>query len=308
MDKAVVYSELAVSLATGTDQVLNLLHGHGVACYVHAGRGRFDIAEDHLHEVVELAGLLPWWGTAVGLGMARATLATACGDSQGVLAAVAELIEGPMGNDLEADARMGSLRVMAADAFLDTGHVVEARQMLTGVEEFMTRRGVDSLQTDTARLSGRLAEAMGDLEEAETAYQAGLSHPAGLPLPTARLELASGSLLRRTGQRRHAVDRFRRARQHLMALGARPWLADCDRELIACGLRSPANDRGELLSLTAAEITVAHLVAQGLSNREVAARLYVSVKAVEYHLGHIYAKLGIASRHQLADHFDSSAT
>ena len=47
-------------------------------------------------------------------------------------------------------------------------------------------------------------------------------------------------------------------------------------------------------------VPVAHLVAQGLSNRETADRLYVSVKAVEYHLGHIYAKLGISSRRQLA--------
>jgi DNA-binding CsgD family transcriptional regulator len=78
-------------------------------------------------------------------------------------------------------------------------------------------------------------------------------------------------------------------------------LAECDRELASCGLRAPAGAGRDLLGLTAAELTVAHLVAQGLSNREVAARQYVSVKAVEYHLGHIYAKLGITSRRQLAD-------
>jgi len=45
-----------------------------------------------------------------------------------------------------------------------------------------------------------------------------------------------------------------------------------------------------------------------VSNREVAARQYVSVKAVEYHLGHIYAKLGITSRHQLADSLTATTT
>ena len=51
----------------------------------------------------------------------------------------------------------------------------------------------------------------------------------------------------------------------------------------------------------------ATLVAAGRSNREVAAELYLSVKAVEYHLGHIYAKLGIASRRQLGDALRSDA-
>ena len=52
----------------------------------------------------------------------------------------------------------------------------------------------------------------------------------------------------------------------------------------------------EHASLTPGELSVAHLVAQGLSNREVAARLYVSPKTVEYHLGYIFAKLHITSR------------
>jgi DNA-binding NarL/FixJ family response regulator len=73
----------------------------------------------------------------------------------------------------------------------------------------------------------------------------------------------------------------------------------CDAELEACGLRSPHARDTDVLALTSAEHAVAHLVADGLSNREVATRLYVSTKAVEYHLTHIYAKLGISSRRQL---------
>ena len=82
-------------------------------------------------------------------------------------------------------------------------------------------------------------------------------------------------------------------------LGAHPFVARCDDELTACGLPSRRASI-DPLGLTPSELTVAHLVAQGLSNREAAARLYVSSKAVEYHLGHIYAKLGINSRRQLA--------
>jgi DNA-binding CsgD family transcriptional regulator len=81
--------------------------------------------------------------------------------------------------------------------------------------------------------------------------------------------------------------------------GAVPFLSHCDAELSACGLRSPSTSRRDLLELTPAEQTVAHLVGDGLSNREAGERLYVSAKAIEYHLGHIYAKLGITSRRQL---------
>jgi DNA-binding NarL/FixJ family response regulator len=107
--------------------------------------------------------------------------------------------------------------------------------------------------------------------------------------------------LRRRGETRAAIDHLRSAREILSRLGALPFLADCDAELEACGLRSPEASAGDLLALTPHEEAVARLVASGLSNREAAARLYVSAKAVEYHLGHIYAKLGITSRRRLAE-------
>ena len=86
----------------------------------------------------------------------------------------------------------------------------------------------------------------------------------------------------------------------MVRLGAVPFLADCDAELEACGLRAPKASAGNMLALTPREEVVARLVASGLSNREVAAQLYVSAKAIEYHLGHIYAKLGVTSRRHLA--------
>ena len=299
-DEAIVYSELAVSLARDTDQVLALQHAHAVVSCVHAERGHFDIAEGHLATAAALAELLPWWSAAVGVGVARATLAQARGDAAAFRAAVAELLDGPMWANLQADARMGPWLVLAADALLGSHELDQAHEMVAGLEALMASRDLTNLGADAARLRGQLAE--DDTELARASYEAGLATPAdGPPVPRARLELAHGSLLRRLGDRRDAVDHLRRARQCFAAVEARPLLADCDRELAACGLRAPAGEGHDLLGLTAAELTVAHLVAQGLSNREVAARQYVSVKAVEYHLGHIYAKLGITSRRQLAD-------
>ena len=79
-------------------------------------------------------------------------------------------------------------------------------------------------------------------------------------------------------------------------MGARPFLERCDAELAACGIRSHVVRRDDDFGLTAREQVVATLVASGKSNREVAAELYLSTKAVEYHLANIFTKVGIRSR------------
>ena len=77
------------------------------------------------------------------------------------------------------------------------------------------------------------------------------------------------------------------------------YVARCDRELKAGGLHPVRGPAGRV-ELTPQEDAVSALVAQGLSNREVAAELYVSPKTVQYHLTRIYAKLGLRSRSELA--------
>jgi DNA-binding NarL/FixJ family response regulator len=83
-------------------------------------------------------------------------------------------------------------------------------------------------------------------------------------------------------------------------LGARPFAERCQRELAACGVsRAPAAVTGGQ-PLTPQELAVARLVAEGLTNRQVASELVVSVKTVEFHLGRVFAKLGLRTRAQLA--------
>jgi DNA-binding CsgD family transcriptional regulator len=96
------------------------------------------------------------------------------------------------------------------------------------------------------------------------------------------------------------VARLRSARQRLNSLGARPSVEICDRELAAAGAPAGPEAMPALPGLTPAELAVARLVAAGRSNRETAAELYVSVKTVEFHLGHIFGKLGVRSRKDLA--------
>ncbi len=142
--------------------------------------------------------------------------------------------------------------------------------------------------------------AAGTPEEARRIYQRG-EDTAGTesPVYTARLLLAHGRLLRRTGQRRQAVERLRRANDLYLALRAAPFIARTDEELTACGLRQEPAMRRSALEMTGRETEVAHLIEQGMTNAEIAAELFITPKAVEYHLGNIYAKFGLKGRQQL---------
>ena len=118
------------------------------------------------------------------------------------------------------------------------------------------------------------------------------------PVYSARLLLAHGRLLRRTGQRRMAVERLRRANDFYLALRAAPFLARTEQELAACHIPA-TRAKAAVPALTSRETEVAHLVGKGLSNPEIATELFISRKAVEYHLGNIYAKCGLQGRQQL---------
>jgi DNA-binding NarL/FixJ family response regulator len=79
-----------------------------------------------------------------------------------------------------------------------------------------------------------------------------------------------------------------------------PYIARTQEELAACRLhsRAPAHQQS-VLDLTSRETQVAHLIGKGLTNPQIAAELFISRKAVEYHLGNIYAKCGLKGRQQL---------
>jgi len=83
------------------------------------------------------------------------------------------------------------------------------------------------------------------------------------------------------------------------ALRAEPFIGRVDEELAACHLPGTPAKKHSALALTSRETEVAHLVGKGLSNPEIAAELFISRKAVEYHLGNIYAKFGLHGRQQL---------
>ena len=113
------------------------------------------------------------------------------------------------------------------------------------------------------------------------------------------LVLSHGRLQQDRGERREAIATLRDAHGLLAAIGATPFVSQVESDLQSAEARPSRRSARSPLDLTEREHDVAVLVAKGYSNPEVAAELYVSRKAVEYHLGNIYSKLGIASRREL---------
>ncbi len=300
-DEAESYAEAAADLGADPAAAFFRPWADGVAAHVLAARGRLDAAEAHARAALAALGQT---GVGQPARMAHAHAAAASvrrarGDPGGVLAALAPVLAEPVRGWMVALGRLRA-RVMWAEALVDLGRRAEAAAGLRELAEGLAARGGTPAAAgmDLARLRGRLAEDGGYRAAAEAAFVEGLALPdAEAPFEAALLETAYGGFLRRAGQRRQAAEVLHRARARLVALGAAPALAGCDRELRACGVSPCGGGPGDL---TERERQVAGLVAAGLSNRQVAAELHVSAKAVEYHLSRIFTKLRIRGRGDIA--------
>lgn len=304
-DEGAEHAELAVSLAADSDQVFDLAFCHATASLFCAARADWRHAREHVAAAGPATSLASRPFGPELAGIASANLAALQGDWNAALEALAPLgtaaAAGPLtwlGVELAAEALIGIGDLDGAAAMLDSGGGPEGRD---------DRSGRHALEL--WRVRALLADARGDRAAASDALLAGrrAARDAGWPLLEGRIELEHGCVLRRSGQRRDAIAHLRAARELLAPLHARVLLARCDAELVACGIRAPAaidHDFG----LTPREQIVARLVASGKSNREVSRELYLSTKAIEYHLTNIFAKLGVRSRRELASRLDGVVT
>ncbi|WP_419999197.1 helix-turn-helix transcriptional regulator [Streptomyces boninensis] len=310
-DDSLTHSDLARSLAADTDQPHIALYDHLLACLAHAARGDFAEAEQHLRTIEQYTVLghaapVRWAGLAGGyLGRAR-------GDPEETAAALAPLCT-PGDEGRYDEPGQVSWPDLLAEARAQLGDFTGAEQALVPYERIAADRRHPAALLAAGRARAVLAAARGDAPAAAAAFTAAHDHAPRVeaPLDRALLHLAHGQFLRRTGRRNRAAAELRSARDLLSRLGARPDLARCERELAACGqptappngaTRTPA---AELL--TPQELAVARAVAGGLTNRQVARELVISVKTVEYHLGRLYPKLGVESRTQLATRLSTEA-
>jgi len=146
-----------------------------------------------------------------------------------------------------------------------------------------------------ARVRAGLLAARGDLDGALAKIKDAIERHASLDMPfeRARTNLVLGRILRRRNERREAREAFNAALGEFERLGAPLWVDKARGEMARVPVRKTPSD------LTPTEEKIARLAAEGLTNREVAERAFVSAKTVEANLSRVYDKLGVRSRAQL---------
>ncbi|MGW0858571.1 response regulator transcription factor, partial [Streptomyces sp. NPDC002690] len=139
--------------------------------------------------------------------------------------------------------------------------------------------------------------------EAVALFERALSLPVPeqWPFDVARVRLLYGERLRRLRATSQARDQLTRALEAFQLLGAGPWVTRTASELRAGGQAAPVAAMGGTSALTAQELQIATLAATGLTNKQIAERLFLSHRTIGTHLYQIYPKLGITSRAALRD-------
>jgi DNA-binding CsgD family transcriptional regulator len=257
-------------------------------------RGQLDLASEHSERALELAQeqlvLNPPQHMAV-LGL----VALARGDTPGAEDWLARA------GRRAAEFRWGepSVRWWSSDyveLLLELGRVDDAERVLDVWDADARRVAREWVLAHVTRCRGLVGAAHGAVDQAASLLQQAVVEHEGVgdPFGRARALLALGIVRRRDRQKRAAREAIREALSGFEELGAPIWASKAREELAAIGGRR--REEG----LTAAERRVAVLVAEGRTNREVASALFLGERTVASHLTHIYAKLGVRSRTELA--------
>jgi len=183
------------------------------------------------------------------------------------------------------------------EAAVRSGHPERAAGPLQRLQEISRAAGTDWALGVEARSRALLSEG----EAAERLYLEAIERLGRnrVRVALARAHLLYGEWLRRLHQRLDAREQLRIAHQLYSSMGMEGFAERARRELLATGEtvhKRSVQTRGEL---TAQELQIARLAKNGLSNPEIGARLFISARTVQYHLGKVFTKLAISSRSQL---------
>ncbi len=288
-------SEAAI-LARELGQLVQLSHCLWRFAWIEAARGEEQACRAHVGELRELNEALDmaWNGF-------RANRAVALLDfSLGRFEAAIERLE-PLVDALETRTRWPDpdefVPADLVEAYVRSGRRSEAAKAFKSLERFAEAAPRPWLLALADRCRGLLApdaefvpyfsDALIRHEEAENLFE------------QARTHLCFGERLRRAGQRKNARDHLRAALTVFEQLGAAPWERRTRSELRASGETLPRRDASGAAQLTPQELQIALQVAEGKTNREVGAALFLSPKTIEFHLSGVYRKLGVRSRAEL---------
>jgi DNA-binding CsgD family transcriptional regulator len=287
-----------VTRATESGWVWDYPIEYGLAACPRALRGDWPEAEAHARTAAE-------WATIIGTRSARAYAALASAylaKSRDDMAALERAAREFVANYDSLEPGTHVLGPVLAEALANLGRTAEARAALDDFRHVAQAANRRSALMAVVRADAQLAAADGDWDLARTLFQQSIDEgqELGMPLAVAETQLAFGRAALRSGKRQEAVQLLAAALRACQSLGAAAYAAIASRELSELGMPEADSMTPGTELLTSTEGAVARLVAVRLSNQEVAQRLMMSVKTVEYHLTHIYAKLGVASRRELA--------
>jgi DNA-binding NarL/FixJ family response regulator len=196
---------------------------------------------------------------------------------------------------------------MLTRAELELGLSDAARRWADQATEVAQALGLDGPGAEAQRAQAMLLLSMDSFGEAADMAQASAERAerATLPIQAARSRLLSGMARGRAGDTQAAVEQLRRAEQTFAAHGASRYRDQAARELRQLGVhvgatRGPIPSPAGLAALSKRELTIAQLVNEGRTNRQIADELSISLKTVENHLAKIFRRLEISSRSQLA--------
>ena len=251
-DDAVAHAERAVAVNDESDWGFTWSTVVGIAVLVPAARGEWAAAEAAL---AGAAGRYPggYERSVVAVAMSRARLAEARGSAADLVAALAPVRSFPV-RDAVDEPGFWAWQDLCAEGLVGVGRVEEADALLAPHEERAAERGRQSSIARLARARGRVEAAAGRPDRAEAAFERALD-AAGkvrLPFERAKIELAAGGFLRRTGRRRRAVELLTSAAAAFERLGAAPYAARCHGELAGSGLHPAPRARRVVAHLAGA--------------------------------------------------------
>jgi DNA-binding CsgD family transcriptional regulator len=292
--RALAWASEGDEIAGQTGQPPQQAHAKATAALVYAHLGDASAARAAAAAALELSGdevAIGWLNAGWALGV----LELGRGDPAAAHAALDPLCAHA---EREGIGEPGTMRFVFDDveALVALGRTEEATERLSIVEAHARRLDRPFALAASARCRGLLAAAAGDHAGALAAFDRALVEHARAPFPfdRARILLAQGVALRRARRKREARAAFEEAQAIFDSLGAALFAQRSRDELAQIGGRTSAGEE-----LTPTERRVVELVAQGLTNRQVAAAAFVTPKTIEFHLRNIFRKLDIRSRAEL---------
>lgn len=296
LDEAATYADDAVERAEQVGGDNSRLVALGVRAIVSAYAGRVRAARADAEAALEMArrsgmSRMTWWplGVLVFLEVSLGNYAQALVALEALLP---EYLATP-GNEI-----FGSFFVPdAVEALVAVGRGAEAQRLIERFDDDGRHLDRPWMSAVAGRGRGMELAARGDVDGAIAAVTEAMAQHERVPMPfeRARTVLLLGQLQRRQRRKEVAATTLRDALGTFEDIGAALWAQRARDELARVNVR-PTRDQG----LTPSERRVADLAASGMSNRDIAATLFISIKTVEANLGRVYRKLGVRGRVALA--------